>query len=413
MLRLLLSGLALLAVSLLSCKTHERERRTAVEAGREAVPIATSQPLPVVVRSIPAVELCRSMRGPIQLAFTGPVTLWLDAGAPPGSDPHLVFNQDGVPRPVSLPAPKAAKKLAEPSKPERLSLSEPAVQASRPACAVAGASLFCLDKSGGVHRSSLAGQGSAVVAQARPGSSIAAATLGDSRAVYAFLADRRTSEGATTIAFAALDDSAPVTLSEDGAGATFVTLATRGDEITAMYIDARRMLTPVHARVLTAGAKLTIGPDAVIFVGGGTDGRLGGALAQGAAKEELALLSIEKDFGQFGMAAIRVEGRPRDDAKVEWSMFPGAIEHAPIAATQGTWPIRVLRVRPASADASGPKVLEVAEMDAGGVLTSTCVVAEGPAFTDPAIVTDRTGGVWIAYTDQAGTWVEQRGEPLP
>jgi hypothetical protein len=225
---------------------------------------------------------------------------------------------------------------------------------------------------------------------------------------YAFLADRATTEGATTLAFAAVDDDPPLTLSEDGSGATFVSLATRGDEALAMYIDARRVLTPVHARVLSFTGKLGLGPDAVLFVGGGTDGRTAGAIARGASGHELVLLPIDRDERSFGLAAIRVEDQPRDDAATTWSNYPAAPERAVVAATQGAWPIRVLRVRPVDAQPRAQAVLELGEVDAAGVWKALCPVAQGATFRDLAMHVDRTGALWIAYTDGDGTWIERR-----
>jgi hypothetical protein len=353
-------------------------------------------------------------RGPIQLSFTGPVTL-LPGTA--GGDPRVVFNRDGVPHAVTLPAPKkdpppaksAAAKTADAGAPERLSLGEPAERATSPGCAAAGAWIFCVDKAGGVHRSTVSGEASSVVAQARAGAPLAATTIAGSHVAYAFLADRKTSEGAMTMAFAALDDATPVQLSEEGSGATFVALAPRGEEAVAMYIDARRVLTPVHARVLTAPGKLALGPDAVVFVGSGTDGRTPAALARGGAGHHLVLLPMDKDERTFGMAAIRIEEQPRDDASAVWSTYPAGMDRAAIAATQGTWPIRALRTRPKDAQPNARAVLELGELDAAGAWKSLCTVAEGASFVDPAIVVDQAGALWIAYTDAEGTWIERRG----
>ena len=357
----------------------------------------------------PAGDACRVTRGPIQLSFTGPVTLL--QGEAEG-DPRILFNRDGVPRSVTLPAPAKKPdppaKTARPAPSERLSLGEPAERASSPGCAAAGSSLFCLDRSGALHRSGPDGEGAAVVAQARAGSPVAATSFAGGHLVYAFLADRKTTEGATTLAFAAVDDGPPLTLSEDGSGATFVTLASRGEDALAMYIDARRVLTPVHARVLRFDGKLSLGPDAVLFVGRCTDGRTAGAIARGASGHELVLLPIDRDERSFGLAAIRVEEQPRDDAAATWSTYPATPDRPAIAATQGAWPIRVLRVRPVDAQPRAKVVLELGEVDAAGVFKALCPVAEGTAFSDLAMLVDRTGALWIAYTDGDGTWIERR-----
>jgi hypothetical protein len=440
MLRRLL-GIALVLTTLASCKSPRRERETvsppgaAIKPERTAKPAtpapsgsvcepvpstsattapdkptASAAPPPPLISPLASRDVCHVARGPVQLPFTGPVTLLI--GDDP--EPRIIFNQGGIPRTVTIPSaskppPKNGKGPAAKSNGERLALTEPAERATSPGCAAAGGSLFCLDKAGAIHKSPGPGQEGAVIAQARAGSPLAAAAIGGSHVVYAFLADRRTSEGATTLAFAGVDDAIPVTLSEDGAGATFVTLAPRGEEVIAMYIDARRVLTPVHARVLSFGAKLALGPDAVLFVGGGTEGRVTGVIAQGAPGSEHALVALDKDDKEYGMAAIRIEEQPRDDAPVAWSLYPGAIERAPLAATQGTLPVRVLRVRPASAEPKAKKVLELGELDAAGTYKPTCPVAEGSTFADPAIAVDRQGAVWIAYTDADGTWIERRG----
>jgi hypothetical protein len=269
--------------------------------------------------------------------------------------------------------------------------------------------MFCMDRSGAIRRSAPSGEGATVVAQGRPGSPLAAVTLGGGHVVYAFLADRKTTEGTTTVALAGVDDAPPVLLSEDGSGATFVALASRGEDAVAMYIDARRVLTPVHARVLTFAGKFALGQDAVVFVGSGTDGRTPAALARGASGHELALLPLDKDDRAFGMAAIRIEEKPRDDAATVWSVYPGAMTRPAIACTQGISPIHVLRTRPADAQPKSKTVLELGQVDAGGVFKALCTVAEGASLGDPAVHADPAGGLWVAYTDSDGTWIERRG----
>jgi hypothetical protein len=363
----------------------------------------------------PSGDACRVTRGPIQLTLTGPVTL---LPGEPGGDPRILFNRDGYPRAATLPPPRkvdppkgpapAASASAKPAPPERLALTEPAERASPSGCAAAGGAVYCVDRAGAVRRSLPSGEGSTVVAQARVGSPVAAASFGDGHVVYAFLADRTTTEGATTLAFAAVDDGVPLTLSEDGSGATFVSLATRGEEVLAMYIDARRVLTPVHARVLTYAGKLSLGPDAVVFVGSGTDSRIAGAIARGSSGHDLVLLPIDRDERTHGLAAIRVEQQPHDDAPTTWSPSPAAPERGAVAATQGAWPIRVLRVRPVDAQPKAQVMLELGEVDAGGAWKGLCPVAQGKTFRDLSMVVDGAGALWIAYTDSDGTWIERR-----
>jgi hypothetical protein len=370
---------------------------------------------------------CSLLNGPIQLSFTGAASVWVSEEAQPNQDPTILFNRDGVARPVYLPHPAPrtdASAKADPrpagardaastkaNRPERLALTEAPERATAPGCAIAGGFVFCMATSGVIHRTTLAGEGDTVIATGRPGSSIAAATSGGQQPVIAFLANRRTSEGAVTLAFAALGDSTPVQLSEDGSGATFVTLAPRGDQAVAMYIDARRALTPLHARVLSAATgKLRLGTDAVLFVGEASDGRTVGAVALGESGPAFGLLPTFKDTTTFGVAAIRIDEQPRDDAPVTWSTYPGSIEPAPIAATRGVSPVRVALVRPASNEPKPKQVLELGEIDPSGNIKPLCTVAESSKFGDVSLTPDRFGTLWLVYTDAQGTWIERRGK---
>jgi hypothetical protein len=334
--------------------------------------------------------------------------------AGPDMDPRIVFNREGIPRRVTLPAaPKVDATKPAGRKPERLALGEPAERATAPGCASAGGFLFCMSAAGELHRTTLAGEHDAMIAKGRPGASISASTIGPGHTVVAFLGDRKTSEGTVTMAFAALDENAPVQLSEEGSGATFVALAPRADQAVAMYIDARRALTPLHARVLTAKAgKLELDRDAVLFVGEGTEGRTSGAMVVGPSGAAYGLLPIFKDTTTFGLAAIRIDERPRDDAEVTWSTYPGGLDFAPVAATSGASPMRVLRVRPASSEATAKKVLELGEITDNGAWKPLCAVAERASFNDVSLLADRFGTLWIVYTDGDGTWIERRGKPL-
>ncbi len=359
-------------------------------------------------------DACNLLRGPIQLGLTGAATLWLDDDAGPDMDPRIVFNREGIPRRVTLP-PLLKADAAKPAgnKPERLALGEPAERATAPGCASAGGFLFCMSTSGALHRTTLAGEGDTLIGKGRAGASISASTIGPGHTVVAFLADRKTTEGLVTMAFAALDESAPVQLSEDGSGATFVALAPRADQALAMYIDARRALTPLHARALSVKeGKLDLGKDAVVFVGEGTEGRSAGALSVGPSGAAFGLLPISKDVTTFGLAAVRIDERPRDDAEVTWSTYPGGLDNAPVATTSGVSPVRVLRVRPASSEATAKRVLELGEIEDSGAWKPLCSVAERGSFNDVSMLADRFGTLWIVYTDGDGTWIERRGKAL-
>jgi hypothetical protein len=333
----------------------------------------------------------------------------------------VIFNRDGAAKPLAPAFPQLAPQAGGPAPRPALSggpansagpAQGPAPErASWPACALADRFTFCMDAAGSIRRATLSGEGDAAVAWGRRGAAIAAAALPGGHTVLAFLGDRRTTEGIVTQAFATLDDLPAVPLSEEGSGATHIALAPWKDGVLAVYVDARAALTPVHARVvrLGEGGRLEIGPDAVLFVGGGAESRMTCAVAAGASGPAFVLVPTTHDVSGFGMAAVRVDDPPKDDAPAVWSMYPNGIAPAPIAATHGLDPIRIARVRPATRDPGSRRVLELGRLSPDGGFQPACVAAESASFSHVALDVDRDGSLWLAYTSAEGTFIEQRG----
>jgi hypothetical protein len=281
-----------------------------------------------------------------------------------------------------------------------------------PPCELAGDYSFCLDDAGAIHRHPLATEGpDIVIAHARPGTSFAADVVNASHVVVAYLADRRTTEGVVSEAYAVLEDGAPVRLSDDGSGTTHVALARRGGGLLAVLVDGRVAMTPVHARTLTApGGHLVLGEDAVIFVGGGAEASTRGAIGTSATGAAFALVPIAGEDG-FGLASVRIDDPPRVDEPSTWSRYLNGLDPAPIAATRGVTPIRVARVRPLEARADAPRGLELGKLDDAGAFVSYGLVGSLGRVKNAAIVVDGSGLVWLAFTDGAGTWLERRACP--
>ncbi|AUX47654.1 uncharacterized protein SOCE26_091760 [Sorangium cellulosum] len=354
---------------------------------------------------------CKLLRGPLALSLRGPALLWTPDNAA-RADFRVIFNRDGVAHHVApaftgLPGASAPRETAAP---DAGAGDTAAARASWPACSIAARFTFCMDHGGTIRRTPMSGEAPALVGAGRRGTGISAVPLPGGRTLLAFLSDRITTEGAVTQAFAVLDDRPAVPLSTEGSGATFVALAPWKGKVLAMYIDARSALTPVHARTLglTAEGKLELGPDAVIFVGDAGESRMGGALAVGADGPAFALLPASKDMAAFGMAAIRIDDAPRDDMPAVWSLYPNGLSPAPIAATQGTSPIHVARVRPSAREPGARHVLELGQLDGEGRFQPRCQAAQAGSFKHVAIEADRDGSLWIVYTTASGTFVEQR-----
>jgi hypothetical protein len=281
------------------------------------------------------------------------------------------------------------------------------VRASFPPCVGAAGSIYCADSAGALHRVHAGTK--TLVGEARAGMRIAAAAIGEHAAV-AFLAARKTTEGLTNHAWIAVDDRLPEVLSEEGSGATHVALAPRGQEMIALYLDARMAMTPVHARVVSWTGAPALGKDAVLFIAGSPERRTRAAIGVSASSDAFGLLPIAHD-SDFGMAAIPIPAELHEDVPAVWSDYPNGLDPALVAATFGVTPIRVARVRPLEARPDSPRVLELGKLDGAGAFTSQGFVQTEGTITSLAVAADSTGALWLAYTDGGGSWVERRACP--
>ncbi|MGO8999378.1 MAG: hypothetical protein ACLQVI_39130, partial [Polyangiaceae bacterium] len=284
--------------------------------------------------------------------------------------------------------------------------------ASFPTCVIAGAFSFCMDGGGAIHRRSLETEGKdGVGARARAGSVFAAELVAAAHVVVAYLAERQTSVGVMSEAYAVLDDGPPLRLSDEGSGATHVSLASRAGSLLALLIDGRTAMTPVHGRSLTiAGGRLVAREDVVVFVGGGAEANTRGALGVSASGAAFALVPIAGE-ASFGLAAIKLDDPPRLDEPTTWSAYLNGLDPAPVVATRGTTPIRVGRVRPLEARADSPRGLELGKLDEAGTFVPYGLVSSKGRVRSPALAVDRAGMLWLAFTDGAGTWLERRACP--
>lgn len=329
------------------------------------------------------------------LPFVGPPTLVWEDGETQGR-PTVVFNADGTPERVSGPVSLGDA----PSKPTQF-----------PPCAATPPFLYCLAANGEVLRHGP--EGPAVsVARARPRTSLAATPLG-SRVLLAYLAEAITSEGVILVSRIGYDGSPPLILSEEGSGATYVTLARWGDKVLAVYADERSAMTPVHARVLRTGPRAdypALGPDAVIFVGDG-GARTQTAVARAEEGRAFALVPSTHHDHSFGLAAVHLSDPPEVDAKAHWSPYPGALTAAAVATPRLSSAPVALRVRPTGPDPTAKKVLELGRITQSGAFEEPCSIAQGQTLQDLAVEVDAEGTAWLAYTKGTRTYLERRGRP--
>jgi hypothetical protein len=373
------------------------------------VPSASTSLAHSLVPSTVAPGACRVVRGPIEMPVRSPVTLVLR-----GDTLDVVLDEDGKPRVVALsaaalpaaPVSSATAAGAASAAPAREPAEGGSVAGISVPCAAAGEHFFCPDRAGGVHRVSRAGGDDHVVASSRTGTRVGAAPLGTHAAV-AYVASRKTTEGWMSEGWLAVDDEPPVRISEDGSGATSLGLVPRGASLLAFSVDARSALTALHVRPIAYERGLKLGEDSVVFVAGPGDRRTGAALVASEHGASWALLPIAKDVGTFGLAIVKVDDPPHVDEPVVWSPYPNGLDPAPVAGASiggRTW---VARVRPQGSEPSSPRVLELGDIGADGSFTARDLVPSAASPADASLVADAHGGLWVAWLDATGAWVER------
>jgi len=413
---------ALVALSTVSCADcKEKPAPVVADAASAAPPVTASAPPTATVAVTPSStasatavappadagpNACALGWGPAEQAFSGAGALVATAA---GFD--VVYHVDGVPTVRHYDAPRIPPGAVLP-----LNGAVPAElpRATEPPCAAAGPFAFCMDRGGNIHRVPRAGGGTGtVVAKAKPGTRLTAASTGKETLV-GYLVERSTTEGLVTEAWI-VGDTAPVTrISEDGTGATHVSLAfSGGDQIAAFYINGRRGMAPVDGLFLTAASgRFVRGKDEVLFVAGGAETNTAGALLTAPGGVAVAYVPIAHDVA-FGLLSVHVDGAPGAARDALWSDYLNGLDPAPIAATQEApdvppGPGYVARVRPLAAKFGSPRVLELGRAAGPNGFEPLGIVPTHGSARDVAMVRDATGALVLLYVDDAGTWIERR-----
>jgi hypothetical protein len=340
---------------------------------------------------------CRLAYGPAEMPFRGTAAMITTP-----SELRLVANDNGKPRIFPIPIAPPTSAPEKPARPTSFSGMR------WPPCEVAGKWAYCEAPGGAIVRSLLDGRESKEIAKCKPGTRIAASTLGANHSIVGYLDKRKTTEGDMLQAFAVVDDGEVQRLSEEGAGATSVRLVPHAGAALAVYLDTRSSMVPTHVRPLSEkDGKLTAGSDVVTFVGPPPERGVDFAIAK-SKTSAFVLLPTAKDIAGFGMAAVPIEDPPKVDAPAVWSMYPNGLDPAPIGATVGEGKIYVARVRPREAMPGALRVIELGTLDDKGAFTSLGTIADGRHVTDISVATDGHGAVWILYGDSTITWLERR-----
>jgi hypothetical protein len=180
-------------------------------------------------------------------------------------------------------------------------------------------------------------------------------------------------EGAETIA-----------LSPEGAGASSVSSASTGEDLFAIYIDARSAMTPLHGRrVHFKGGKPELAPDVVMWVGASSQ-TLSEVFASTTPLGVRAFLPIERDISHFGLVMLELGSEPHMDPKAVWRGYPNGIDVAPVASGAFCGSAFVAYVRPENPAPGAPEVLELSEITAAG-LGPAELVASARGFSNVSL----------------------------
>jgi hypothetical protein len=369
-----------------------------VDAGASAPPSTLALLPPQVSTS------CKLLYGPELQAFRGPAALRVR-----GSFLELVLNDSGKPRIERV----AIASVALPAVAPRAASAPYAV--TWPGCALAGNSAYCLGRGGAIFRTVDGSSESREVGKGRPATRLVAAVLAREHTVVGYLSTRQTAGDAVIEAWAIKDTDAPVRISEQGSGATWLEMLPRAADIQVLYLDARSAMTPVHARVLSlAASSLSLQRDAVVFVGGPAERHASAALTWLPPDDFFGLIPLARDIASFGMMAVKIGFPATDDVPGTFSPYPNGLDPAPVvgaslpAARNEDSRSFVLRVRPKSAEPDAVHILELGEQDRAGVFSSLGFVSEGKPYTELAMIADPLGALWILYGDASASWLERR-----
>lgn len=158
-----------------------------------------------------------------------------------------------------------------------------------------------------------------------------------------------------------------VALSPEGAGASSVTSANTGEDLFAVYIDARSAMTPLHGRrVRFKNGKAELAPDVVMWVGASSQ-TLSEVFAATTPYGVRAFIPIERDISHFGLVMLELGAEPKMDPKSVYRGYPNGIDVAPVASAAFCGTAFVAYVRPATATPDSGEVLELAEISEAGL----------------------------------------------
>ena len=193
-----------------------------------------------------------------------------------------------------------------------------------------------------------------------------------------------------------LEGAGAVDVSDEAATANSVALTRSSQGLVVLSLEARTGMTPIHARgVRVDGAKLRLGDDQVVWVGGPAE-PLTEIIGGDYPRQRFAFIAMARSATGFGLAALELGDQPKTGAAVRWLDYPNGLDPAPVAAALACKRSLVAFVRPETAAPGSLQQLRVGVVGEGGVGESF-VVARAQGFANVSIAGHPLGAL-LAYT---------------
>lgn len=158
-----------------------------------------------------------------------------------------------------------------------------------------------------------------------------------------------------------------ITVSPEGAGASSMAVASTGQELFLVGIDARSAMTPMHGRLVRFKAgKPELDPDVVMWVGS-TSQTLSEVFVATTPLGVRAFLPIERDTSHFGLVMLELGSAPHMDPRTVYRGYPNGIDVAPAAGASFCGSGFVVYARPETPNPDSDELLEIAEITATGL----------------------------------------------
>jgi hypothetical protein len=234
-----------------------------------------------------------------------------------------------------------------------------------------------------------------LASDARNGTRVAGAELHDAPANAFYISSPIADEAPRAKLW--VEGAGTVDVSPEGAGASSIAVASTGQALFAVAIDARSAMTPVHGRsVRFNGGKPELGGDVVLWVGS-TSQTLSEVFASWTPWGVRAFLPIERDTSHFGLVMLALGSVPAMDPEAVWRGYPNGIDVAPVASAAFCGSAFVAYVRPETPSPEAREVLEIAEITEAGLGAAQLVdSARGFANLSLAAATDSAVLAYVA-----------------